>query len=176
MQFENLRMTSITSDASTQLLSSFETLESDQQLALFYFIYREMGQSVTPAAPAASTVSPEIAAGLFDQVKALSRDEQLQLQRDLINRQNQPLTRQYGALSDTTKLLFWYNLAQGMDDGTVVPMPDDYKLVPEAESLLMQIKALEFEQQITLFRNLVSPMGVDPTDPSAALQDPNTRL
>ena len=166
-------MTYTNSDSSTELLKAFQALETDQQLALFYFIYREMGNSVTPAAPAASTVSPEIAEGLFNQVKELSQDEQLQLQRDLINHQSKPLTRQYAALSDTTKLLFWYNLAQGMDDGTIIPMPDNYKLSGEAETVLNQVKNLEFEQQITLFRNLVSPMGADSI---TASQDPKTGL
>lgn len=156
-------MSTVTSNSAPELVSAFQALDVDQQLALFYFIYKEMGNSVTPAAPAASTVSPEIAEGLFNQAKELSQEEQLQLQRDLIRKQDNQLTRQYGALSDTTKLLFWYYLAQGMDNGTIVPMPSDYQLVAEADQLLTQIKGLEFEQQITLFRDIVAPMGVDST-------------
>jgi hypothetical protein len=155
-------MTYTTSNSAIELVSAFQTLEVDQQLALFYFIYKEMGQSITPAAPGASTVSPEIAEGLFNQVKDLSQDEQLQLQRTLIKRENSQLARQYGALSETTKLLFWYRLAQGMDDGTIIPMPSDYQLSAEAETVFDQIKGLDFAQQITLFRDLVAPMGVDP--------------
>jgi Orange carotenoid protein, N-terminal len=152
-----------TSNSTSNLVSSFQALDVDQQLALFYFVYREMGESVTPAAPGASTVSTDIAAGLFNQVKELSREEQLQVQRDLIQHKNTLICREYGALSDTTKLLFWYYLAQGMDEGTVIPMPAEYQLSGEAESLLNQIKAMPFEQQITFFRDIVSPMGVDPT-------------
>jgi hypothetical protein len=152
-----------TSNTATELVSSFQSLDSDQQLALFYFIYKEMGNSITPAAPQASTVSPEIAEGLFNQVKEMSQQDQLQLQRDLIANKNTLIAREYGALSDTTKLLFWYRLSQGMDDGTIVPMPSDYQLSGTAQNLLNKIKGLEFEQQITLFRNIVAPMGVDPT-------------
>ncbi|MFM7424242.1 MAG: orange carotenoid protein N-terminal domain-containing protein [Elainella sp.] len=166
-------MTYTSSNTATELLTAFQALEADQQLALFYFIYKEMGNSVTPAAPAASTVSPEIAEGLFNQVKELSQEEQLQLQRNLIYKQNTLLTRQYGALSDTTKLLFWYYLAQGMDQGTIIPMPADYQLSSEADALFTQIKGLDFEQQITLFRDIVAPMGVDPT---TAPQDANLGL
>lgn len=155
-------MTYTTSNPS-ELAKAFQSLDVDQQLALFYFIYKEMGESITPAAPSASTVSPEIAEGLFNQVKGLSQEEQLQLQRDLITHKNTLITREYGALSDTTKLLFWYLLAQGMDNGTVIPMPNDYQLSGEANSLFSKIKALEFNQQITLFRDIVSPMGVDST-------------
>jgi hypothetical protein len=145
-----------------QAAESFRGLDVDNQLALFWFIYKEMGRSITPAAPGASTVSPQIAEGLFNQVKDMSHEEQLQIQRDLITGANTQTTRQYGSLSDTTKLLFWYLLAQGMDSGTVIPMPENYKLSASAEDLLNSIKQMGFEQQITLFRDYVSPMGAEP--------------
>jgi hypothetical protein len=156
-------MTYTTSNPSSKLVQSFRSLDVDQQLALFWFVYKEMGNSVTPAAPGASTVSTEVAEGLFNQVKDMSHEQQLQIQRDLIAGKNNLISREYGSMSDTTKLLFWYRLAQGMDSATIVPMPPNYQLASEAEGLLEQIKGLEFEQQITFFRDIVSPMGVDPT-------------
>lgn len=155
-------MTYTTSNTFNELVGAFQNLDVDQQLALFWFVYTEMGESVTPAAPAASTVSPAIAEGLFNQVKEMSHEEQLQVQRDLVARNNTQIGREYGALSDTTKLLFWYLLAQGMDQGVVIPMPSDYKLSSPAEDLFNQIKGLDFGQQITVFRDIVAPMGVDP--------------
>ena len=151
-----------TSDPSIrECVQSWQRLDVDQQLALFWFIYKEMGGSITPAAPGASTVSPEIAEGLFNQVKELSHEQQLQLQRDLINKADTQLSRQYGSLGDTTKLLFWYRLSQGMENGTIIPLPPDYQLPSESETLLNKIKALPFEQQINLFRDYVSPMGAE---------------
>jgi hypothetical protein len=143
-------------------VESWNRLDVDEQLALFWFIYEEMGASITPAAPNASTVSPEIAEGLYRQVEELSPEEQLQVQRDLINQTDTQICREYGSLSDTTKLLFWYRLAQGMDDYQIITVPEDYQLSPEAETLLNRIKELPFEQQITLFRDYVSPMGCEP--------------
>jgi Orange carotenoid protein, N-terminal len=166
-------MTYTTSNTASELAQAFQGLEADQQLALFYFLYKEMGKSVTPAAPGASTVSPEIAESLFNQVKDLSFDEQLQLQRDLITGKNSLIAREYGSLSDTTKLLFWYRLAQGMDAQQIVPMPPDYKLSDASQRLFGQITALEFQQQITLFRNIIAPMGVDP---NSAEHDSATNL
>ncbi len=157
-------MTYTTSNTASAQLGVFQSLDVDQQLALFWFIYTEMGESITPAAPGASTVSPTIAEGLFNQVKDLPHDEQLQLQRDLISHKNTLIAREYGAIGDTTKLLFWYMLAQGMENGTVSPMPSDYKLSKEADALFTQIKGLQFSEQITLFRNIVAPMGVDPNN------------
>jgi Orange carotenoid protein, N-terminal len=152
-------MTYTTSDNKSELLKSFQSLGVDRQLALFYFIYKEMGGSITPAAPGASTASPAIAEGLFDRVKELSREEQLQIQRDLIEGNNTEIAREYSALSDTTKLLFWYLLARGMDDGSVIPMPENSSLSAQEEELLNQIKAMDFQKQMTFFRDLVSPMG-----------------
>ncbi|OUL30214.1 Orange carotenoid protein [Nostoc sp. T09] len=143
-------------------VQAWQKLDVDQQLALFWFIYKEMGGSITPAAPGASTVSPEIAESLFNQVKELSHEEQLQIQRDLINKVDNQISREYGSFGDTTKLLFWYRLSQGMDNGTIIPVPPDYQLPSQSQALLDKIKGLGFEQQITLFRDYVAPMGAEP--------------
>lgn len=166
-------MTFTTTESNSSLVKAFQNLDVDQQLALFWFVYTEMGESVTPAAPGASTASAGIAEALFEQVKGMSRDEQLQVQRDLVARQNNLVAREYGAMSDTTKLLFWYLLATGMENGSVVPVPQDYQLASQAQQVLDQIKLLDFNQQITLFRDIVGPMGVDP---SAVPHDSRTGL
>jgi hypothetical protein len=142
-------------------VQKWQNLDVDQQLGLFWFIYTEMGNSITPAAPGASTVSPEIAEGLYNQVLALSPEQQLQIQRDLITKKDTQISRQYGSLGDTTKLLFWYRLSQGMDEARIIPVPADFQLSSEASRLLDRIKELAFEQQITLFRDYVSPMGAE---------------
>jgi hypothetical protein len=162
-------MVTATSNNDRQIVEGFQALDVDQQLALFWFIYKEMGNSITPAAPGASTASEPIAQGLFDQVKAMSRDEQLQVQRDLIARKDSTISREYGALSDTTKLLFWYLLAVGMDEQTIIPMPTNYQLSDAAQNVLNQLKQTEFEQQMNIFRDIVSPMGVDTTSTVSAV-------
>ena len=166
-------MTYTTSNSSEELVSAFQSLGTDDQLALFWFVYTEMGDSITPAAPGASTVSPEIAEGLYNQVKEKSQEEQLQIQRDLIEHKNTLIGREYGALSDTTKLLFWYRLSQGMDSGEIIPVPPGYELSEQLQQVLEKIKAIDFGEQITLFRNIVGPMGVDP---ATAEHDESTGL
>ncbi|MGB6300732.1 MAG: orange carotenoid protein N-terminal domain-containing protein [Rivularia sp. (in: cyanobacteria)] len=145
-----------------EIVESIQKLGVDEQLALFYFIYKEMGDSITPAAPGASTVSPAIADGLFNQVKELSHEEQLQLQRDLINKADTLHSREYGSMSDTTKLLFWYRLAQGMDANTIIPMPAGYEMSSQSKEIMDKIKPLDFGVQMSLFRDYVAPMGADP--------------
>lgn len=143
-------------------VKAFQSLSVDEQLGLFWFIYKEMGKSVTPAAPGAGTASLEVADGLFNQIKEKSHDEQLKFQRDLINRVDNQYTRIYGSFSDTTKLLFWYRLSQGMEDATIIPVPENYELSAQAKGLLSKITSLDFEQQITVFRDYVAPMGAEP--------------
>ena len=49
-------------------------------------------------------------------------------QRDIAGKADTRLSRQYGSLSPETKLAFWYLLAQGMESGTIIPMPPNYEL------------------------------------------------
>ncbi|BAZ44698.1 orange carotenoid protein [Chondrocystis sp. NIES-4102] len=141
-------------------LNSYNSLSTDDKLALLWYVYTKMGTSVTPAAPGAA--SDEIAEGLFNQVKELSFEEQLEVQRKIIDGQSSVISREYGSLSDNTKLYFWYRLAQGMEAGTIIPMPDDYQPSGAVTELLSQIEAMEFEQQITLLRNAVVDAGAEP--------------
>jgi Orange carotenoid protein, N-terminal len=159
-------MTITVSNINPDLTSAFTALSTDQQLALLWFIYKEVGKSITPAAPGASTASPVIAEGLFKQVLEMTHEEQLQVQRDLVEHKNSLISREYGALSDTTKLLFWYLLAQGMDNSEVIPMPNAYTLEPQASQCLTQLQQLDHSEQITILRNLVTDMGVDPSSSS----------
>ncbi|VXD24865.1 conserved hypothetical protein [Planktothrix serta PCC 8927] len=143
-----------------QALSKFRELDVDTQLAFLWFVYTKMGDSITPAAPGAAQT--EIAEGLYNQVQALSFEEQLQAQRDFLQSNDTQLCREYGSLSDNTKLLFWYRLAQGMDAKTIVPMPENYQFSPEGQSLLSQLENMDFQQQITFLRQSVEPTGAAP--------------
>lgn len=145
-----------------QHVQAIQQLDVDDQLAWFYFTYKEMGGAITPAAPGASTVSADVAEGLFNQIKEKSHEEQLQFQRDLINKADTQYTRMYGSMSDTTKLLFWYRLSQGMDSNVIIPMPPSYQPSSQVQELVERIKGLDYEQQITLFRDYVGPMGAEP--------------
>jgi hypothetical protein len=103
---------------------------------------------------------------LFNQVKELSHEEQLQVQRDIAGKKNTRFSRQYGSLSPETKLAFWYLLAQGMENGTIIPMPPDYELPQKGKDLLARIEGLEFNQQIDFLRGAVLPMGAEAAEGS----------
>jgi hypothetical protein len=153
-------MTTGTSEQNiSSALSSYGNLSTDEKLAFLWYVYTKMGTSVTPAAPGAA--SDEIVEGLFNQVKELSHEEQLDVQRKIIESQDSLISREYGAFSENSKLYFWYRLAQGMEAGTIIPMPENYEPSGGVTELLSQIESMEFEQQITLLRNAVVDAGAE---------------
>lgn len=144
----------------SRALSSYGSLSTDEKLALLWYVYTKMGTSVTPAAP--GTAADEIVEGLFNQVKELSHEEQLDVQRKIIESQSTLISREYGSLSENSKLDFWYRLAQGMEAKTIVPMPDNYEPSGSVTQLLSQIESMEFQQQITFLRDAVVGAGAEP--------------
>lgn len=156
--------TSITKDRLTDVVSAttavFKRLSVDDQLAVLWYAYTECGRSITPAAPGVARL--QLAEGLLNQIKQMSHPQQLQVMRDLAINNNTQISRSYGILSPNTKLAFWYQLAEWMVQGFVVPMPPGYQISRDASKVLQAIQQLDFGQQITVLRNLVSDMGVDP--------------
>lgn len=144
---------------------AFNGLNVDDQLALLWFVYEKLGKSITPAAPGAS--GSEIAQGLFNQVKDLSHEQQLQIMRDIAGKKSTEFTRMYGSMSPETKLAFWYFLAQGMETGTIIPMPENYDFPQQGQALLGEIESMDFQQQIDFLRGCVLPMGAEPASGSS---------
>ncbi|MBF2026202.1 MAG: Orange carotenoid protein [Oscillatoriales cyanobacterium C42_A2020_001] len=160
-RFSNPYLSTVeTSDSVASVTAQIKRLSTDDQLALLWYVYTEMGTSVTPAAPGAARL--QLAEGLLNQIKAMSFAEQLTFMRDLANQVDTADTRAYGILSANTKLAFWYQLAEWMRQGIVVPMPADYSASTDAYQTLEALKQLDMGQQITVLRNIVIEMGVDP--------------
>lgn len=152
--------TQIFSNTVEGVTEQFQRLATDQKLGLLWFAYTELGKSLTAAAPGAARL--QFAQGLLEQFKAMSYPEQMQAMRDIANKVNTPISRSYGVLTKNTKLAFWYILAELMAEGTVIPIPEYYRLDEKALQVLDNLTRLEFNQQITVMRNIVVDMGVDP--------------
>ncbi|OKH27396.1 orange carotenoid protein N-terminal domain-containing protein [Chroogloeocystis siderophila] len=144
------------SDETQKVVQAFDGLETDAKLAWFYLVYKNMGSSITPAAPAAT--DPELAPMLLGDYYKLSNDEQLAIMRQIVNREDTEYSHAYGALKENNQLMVWYAWAQAMGD-TVVGMPGDYQPTEAINDLLSQIEALDFDDQISIFRTIASNMG-----------------
>jgi hypothetical protein len=150
-------------------IDAFNQLSAEDQLALLWFAYTEMGITITPAAPGAANMV--VAETVLSQVRQMSALEQTQAMCDLANRADTPISRSYSSFSMNVKLGFWYQLGEWMKQGVVAPIPEGYKLSAKADGVLQAIRQLEAGQQITVLRNTVVGMGYDPTN-AAKVADP----
>jgi Orange carotenoid protein, N-terminal/Nuclear transport factor 2 (NTF2) domain len=149
----------LSADAVPATLARFNQLSAEDQLALIWFAYLEMGKTITIAAPGAASMI--LAEGTMNEIKQMTAQEQTQVMCDLANRADTPICRTYAIWSSNIKLGFWYQLGQWMDDGTVAPIPEGYKLSANAASVLQAVRGLESGQQITVLRNMVVDLGYD---------------
>jgi Orange carotenoid protein, N-terminal len=139
-----------------QTIASYDKLGTDDKLALLYYVYKKMGASITPAAPAAT--EPELAPILMEDFYNLSHDNQMTVMRDIVNRADTEYSHAYGALKENNQLMVWYAWAQAMGE-TVVGMPEGYSPAEAINNALGSIESLEFEEQISLLREIAGGMG-----------------
>jgi hypothetical protein len=144
------------SEDTQDIFQRYARLSTDEKLALLYFIYEEMGGSITPAAPEAA--NPQFAPMLLGDFFSLSQEDQLAVMREIANGEETEYSRAYGALTANDQLLVWYTWAEGMGD-TVVDLPADYKASEDSNDVLARITNLEFESQISILREMASNMG-----------------
>ena len=150
----------LTADVVPATIARFNQLNAEDQLALIWFAYLEMGKSITIAAPGAASMV--FAEQTMNEVKKMTPLQQTQVMCDLANRADTPVCRAYATWSANIKLGFWYQLGKWMDEGQVAPIPDGYQLSANASAVLDAIKVLDPGQQITVLRNAVVDMGFDP--------------
>jgi hypothetical protein len=149
----------LSADVVPATIARFTQLSAEDQLALIWFAYLEMGKSITIAAPGAASM--QFAEATMSQIRQMSFQEQSQVMCDLANRSDTPIGRTYATWSANIKLGFWYQLGQWMEQGLVAPIPDGYRLSANAAAVLQAIRGLDGGQQITVLRNCVVDMGFD---------------
>ncbi|ERN41484.1 orange carotenoid protein, N-terminal/nuclear transport factor 2 (NTF2) domain protein [Rubidibacter lacunae KORDI 51-2] len=151
----------LSADAVPATIARFNQLSAEDQLALIWFAYLEMGKSITIAAPGAASM--QFAERTLNEIREMSFQDQSQMMCDLANRSDTPICRTYAVWSPNIKLGFWFQLGEWMENGIVAPIPEGYKLSANASAVLAAIRTLESGQQITVLRNIVVDMGYDPS-------------
>jgi hypothetical protein len=147
----------LSADVVPATIARFNQLSAEDQLALIWFAYLEMGKTLTIAAPGAANM--QFAEKTLNDIRQMSFPEQSQVMCDLANRADTPVCRTYASWSVNIKLGFWYRLGEWMEQGLVAPIPEGYKLSANASSVLQAIQTLDPGQQITVLRNAVADMG-----------------
>jgi hypothetical protein len=156
----------LAADVVPATIARFEQLSAEDQLALIWYAYLEMGKTITIAAPGAARM--QFAEPTLNQIRQMSFADQSQVMCDLANRVDTTVSRNYSVWSPNIKLGFWYKLGEWMEEGIVAPIPEGYQLSANAAAILDAIKRLEGGQQITVLRNAVVDMGFDPKKLDAA--------
>ena len=149
-------MTYTTVDSVKEPLNKFNEFDADTKLALLWYGYLDLKEDLQPNPNNDVEV---LGNALFNQIKDMSEDEQLQVQRDVVNSAGTQVSKEYGALSTSGMLEFWLLLAQGMEEGTIVNVPDDYELPEETSDFVESVKALDFEEKVNFTRSAVAQMG-----------------
>lgn len=155
----NIFPNTLTADAVPATVARFNQLSAEDQLALIWFAYLEMGKTITVSALGAANMV--FAENTLNDIKKMNFQEQSQVMCDLANRIDTPINRTYATWSPNIKLGFWYKLGEWMEEGIVAPIPEGYRLSANANAVLTAIRNLESGQQITVLRNAVVDMGFD---------------
>lgn len=149
-------MTYTTVESIKKPLEKFNTFDADTKLALLWYGYLDLKEDLQPNP---SNDVEVISNAIYDQIKMLSKDEQLEAQRSIVNSAGCQFCEQYGALSTSGMLEFWLLLAQGMEEGTIINVPDDYELPEETNEFVGMVKELDFEERVNFTRNAIAQMG-----------------
>ncbi len=155
----NIFPDTLAADAVPATIARFNQLSAEDQLALIWFAYLEMGKSITVAALGAASM--QFAEITLNQIKQMTFQEQTQVMCDLANSADTEISRIYATWTPNLKLGFWYQLGEWMEQGYVAPIPEGYKLSANAAAVLQAIRGLDSGQQITVLRNAVVDMGFD---------------
>jgi hypothetical protein len=149
----------LAADVVPATIARFKQLSAEDQLALIWFAYLEMGKTITIAAPGAASMM--LAENTLNEIRKMTPQQQTQVMCDLTNRADTPICRTYAIWSANVKLGFWYELGEWMDQGIVAPIPEGYKLSANANAVLAAIQGLDPGQQITVLRDAVVDLGFD---------------
>ncbi len=157
----NIFPETLSADVVPATIVRFNKLEGEDKLALIWFAYLEMGETLSIAIP--DPVNMQFASSTLSQIKLMSFSEQSQLMRDLASRTDRPICRIYATWSVNIKLGFWYQMGKWMEEGIVTPIPQSYKLSANTSAVLQAIRVVaDPGQQIMILRSAVVDMGFDP--------------
>jgi hypothetical protein len=153
-------------DAIPDIVESFNQLSAEDRLALLWFVYTEMGVTITPAA--ISAVNMVFAETLLTEIKRMPARSQTQVMCDLVNHADTPICHTYSSFGINVKLGFWYQLSEWMKQDIVAPIPTGYKLSGEASDVLQSIRRQSGGEQLNILQSVVAKMGYTSINKSLA--------
>ncbi|MBW4442215.1 MAG: Orange carotenoid protein [Plectolyngbya sp. WJT66-NPBG17] len=144
------------SENTQRALSMFQNYDIDTQLALLWYGYLDIKDELNPGPPEAAD---RMAHTIYDEIKVLPQEQQLQVQRDILSGADSQFGRTYSALSNSARIEIWLLLGQGMESGEIINVPSDYKLPEQTHEFSDFISGLSFEERVEFMQAGVQRMG-----------------
>jgi hypothetical protein len=143
------------STVSEEKINQFQSISDDDKLAVLWCLYRDIvKEQITPEAEREGE-NLERTNSLIENIKGMSQEEQLKVQKDILTGNNREEFNTYKSYSSNQRLFFWYELGAAMEKGSAVKFPNDYQLSSEAQQLVKSFETIGFDQQLTFIRDAV---------------------
>ena len=155
------------SQVAEDYINQLKSLSSDDQLAVLWFAYKDLVKGNVTPEPEREGENLGKANSLIDKIKGMSKDDQIQVQKDILGGSDREEFNTYKSYSSNQRLFFWYQLAAEMEQGSVVEFPSDYQLSNEGKELLNNLQTVGFDQQLVFIRDAVGYS----TDENLSLND-----
>ncbi len=143
------------SKVAEEKINQLHSLSDDDQLAVLWFLYKDIAKEQITPEPEREGENLDQANSLINSIQEMSKDDQLQVQKDILSGSDREEFNTYKSYSSNQKLFFWYQLAAEMEKGSVVEFPSDYQLSSEGKELLKSLETIGFDQQLTFMRDAV---------------------
>lgn len=139
-----------------QAIEHFQRFDADTKLALLWYGYLDVKDQLQPNPPQSAET---LAQSFYDRVQAMPQEQQLQIQREIVDGRSTEFARSYSSLSPSGRMEFWYMLAQGIENGSIIGVPSDYKLPSQTDEFTNTVKQFDFEQRVSFLRSAATAMG-----------------
>ena len=136
-------------------ISQLSSLSDDDKLAVLWYLYKDIIKDKVTPEPEREGEELGNTNSLIENIKGMSKDEQLQIQKDILTGSDREEFNTYKSYTSNQRLFFWYQLAAEMEKGSVVEFPNDYQLSSEGKDLLKSLETIGFNQQLAFIRDAV---------------------
>ena len=136
-------------------ISQLSSLKDDDKLAVLWYLYKDIIKDKVTPEPEREGEELGKTNSLIENIKGMSKDDQLQVQKDILTGSDREEFNTYKSYTSNQRLFFWYQLAAEMEKGSVVEFPNDYQLSSEGKDLLKSLETIGFNQQLTFIRDAV---------------------
>jgi hypothetical protein len=137
-----------------ETIAIFKATDVDCQLAILWQAYDTLGQAFASVAPLA--LFSQGVQQLIQNLSQVSRDEQLDILRDILSGAETRFTQAYHALNINMKLAFWHRLFNRRDWQSPFLLSACRGEAPATQALLARLSTMGLNERVNFLRNVVA--------------------